>query len=172
MHSTMPGIGSEIMRTIENLDALAVWVGREVAYGDWQAIDQARIQQFADATGDQQWVHTDPERARNESPYQTTIAHGFLTLSLLPKLFESCLHIDDIGMSINYGLDRVRFTAPVRAGQRVRARLVLEKLEPVAGGVQARWSATVEIEDGEKPACVAQMLVRYYPKSPQTDRGS
>ncbi len=152
------------MRTIENLDALSAWVGREIACSDWLAIDQQRIQQFADATGDQQWIHTNPERAKRESPYRTTIAHGYLTLSLLPKLIESCLRVDGIGMAINYGLDRVRLPAPVRAGERVRARLVLEKLEPVSGGMQAHWSAAVEIEGGEKPACVAQMLVRYYPQ--------
>ncbi len=152
------------MRTIENLDALRAWVGREIACSDWLAINQERIQQFADATGDQQWIHTDPERARKQSPYKTTIAHGYLTLSLLPRLIESCLRIEGVGLSINYGLDRVRFPAPVRAGQRVRARVVLEKLEPVSGGVQAHCSATMQIEDGEKPACFAQMLVRYYPE--------
>ena len=152
------------MRIIENLDALSAWVGKEIACSDWLAIDQARIQLFADATGDQQWIHTDPERAKRESPYKATIAHGYLTLSLLPKLIESSLRVDGIGMAINYGLDRVRLPAPVRAGERVRARLVLEKLEPVGGGMQAHWSAVVEIEHGEKPACVAQMLVRYYPQ--------
>ncbi len=153
------------MRIIDNLDALSAWVGREVACSDWLAIDQERIQRFADATGDQQWIHIDPERARRESPYKTTIAHGYLTLSLLPQLAESSLRIDGVGMTINYGLDRVRLPSPVLTGQRVRARMALDRLEPVAGGgTQAHWSATVEIEHGDKPACVAQMLVRYYPK--------
>lgn len=153
------------MRVLENLDALPAWIGREVACSDWLAVDQARIQGFADASGDQQWIHTDPERAQRESPYKSTIAHGYLTLSLLPHLLESCLRIDGVGMAINYGLDRVRFPAPLLVGQRVRARLALERLESVAGGMQAHWSATVELEHGDKPACVAQMLVRYYPFS-------
>lgn len=151
------------MRVLENLDALPAWIGREVACSDWLAVDQSRIQRFADASGDQQWIHTDPERALRESPYKSTIAHGYLTLSLLPHLLESCLRIDGVGMAINYGLDRVRFPAPLLVGQRVRARLALERLESVAGGMQAHWAATVELEHGDKPACVAQMLVRYYP---------
>ncbi len=151
------------MRVLENLDALPAWIGREVACSDWLAVDQSRIQRFADASGDQQWIHTDPERALRESPYKSTIAHGYLTLSLLPHLLESCLRIDGVGMAINYGLDRVRFPAPLLVGQRVRARLALERLESVAGGLQAHWAATVELEYGGKPACVAQMLVRYYP---------
>ncbi|SDQ35565.1 MaoC family dehydratase [Pseudoxanthomonas sp. CF125] len=150
------------MRVLENLDALPAWIGREVACSDWLTVDQSRIQRFADASGDQQWIHTDPERALRESPYKSTIAHGYLTLSLLPHLLESCLRIDGVGMAINYGLDRVRFPAPLLAGQRVRARLALERLESVAGGMQAHWAATVELEHGDKPACVAQMLVRYY----------
>ncbi|MEO8459511.1 MAG: MaoC family dehydratase [Dokdonella sp.] len=158
------------MQVIESIDALSAWVGREVALSDWLLIDQHRIQLFADATGDQQWIHIDPERARRESPYKSTIAHGFLTVSTLPYLFESCLRIDGVGMAINYGLDRVRLPAPVLANQRVRARLVLDRLDPVAGGVQAHWSATIEIENGSKPACVAQMLVRYYPTAAHTDR--
>ena len=153
------------VQIIENLDALATWVGREVALSDWLLIDQERIQLFADATGDQQWIHTDPERARRESPYQATIAHGYLTLSLLPTIFSSSVRIDGIAMAVNYGLDKVRLPSPVLAGQSIRARLTLDKLEPVPGGVQAHWSATVEVEQGEKPACVAQMLVRYYPKT-------
>jgi acyl dehydratase len=150
------------MQVIPNLDALVEWVGKEVACSEWMTIDQERIQRFADATGDQQWIHLDAERAARESPYKSTIAHGYLTLSLMPMLFESCVRIDGIGMTINYGLDRVRFPAPVLANQRVRGRLGLDRLEPIAGGVQAHWSATVEVEHGEKPACVAQMLTRYF----------
>jgi acyl dehydratase len=150
------------LRVIESLDALARLTGSEVACSEWLLLDQARIQRFADATGDQQWIHTDPERAARESPYRSTIAHGYLTLSLLPMIFEACVRIDGVAMSINYGLDRLRFPAPVLAGQRVRGRLVLDRVEPIAGGVQAYWSATIEVEHGDKPACVALMLVRYY----------
>lgn len=153
------------LRIIDSLEHLAAWVGREVACSDWLAVEQSRIQQFADATGDQQWIHTDPERALRESPWRSTVAHGYLTLSLLPQLIESCLRIDGVGMAINYGLDRVRLPTPVMAGQRVRARVVLDQLHPVAGGMQAHWSATVELEQGDKPACIAQMLARYYPAS-------
>jgi len=151
------------MKIIESLDALPAWVGREVACSDWLQIDQARIQRFADATGDQQWIHVDAERAQRESPYKSTIAHGYLTLSLIPMLMESCLRIDGIAMAINYGLDKVRLPAPVRVNQRVRARLVLDALAPVSGGMQAHWSVTVDIEQVDKPACAAQMLARYYP---------
>ena len=163
------------MQLIPDLDALATWVGREVACSDWIAIEQERIQQFADATGDQQWIHLDPERARSESPYGGTIAHGFLTLSLLPALMQSCMQVDGLAMAINYGLDRVRLPSAVRAGQQVRARFMLDSLHAVDGGVQARWTATVECEGGERPACVAEMLVRYYPhpsSSPAHDGGN
>ena len=152
------------MQVIPNLDVLATWVGKEVACSDWLAIDQKRIQQFADATGDQQWIHIDPDRARSESPYGDTIAHGFLTLSLLPALMQSCVQVYGLAMAINYGLDRVRLPSPVLAGQQVRARFVLDSLDAVSGGMQARWTATVETEGGERPACVAEMLVRYNPK--------
>ena len=153
------------MQIIENIDALSAWVGREVALSDWLLIDQARIQRFADAIDDQQWIHTDPDRAQRESPYKATIAHGYLTLSLLPAIFASSVRIDGVAMTINYGLDRVRFPAPVLVGQRVRGRFVLDRVEPIAGGVQAYWSATVEVEHGDKPVCVAQMLARYFPHS-------
>jgi acyl dehydratase len=151
------------VRTIENLAALAEWAGKEIACSDWMTIDQDRIQRFADATGDQQWIHIDQERARLESPYQATVAHGYLTLSLLPTLIASCLRVDGVRLSINYGLDRVRFPAPVRVNRRVRARLTLDRLEPIEGGLQAYWSATVDIDGESKPACVAQMLSRLYP---------
>ena len=152
------------MQVIENPEALSAWVGKEVACSDWLMIDQERVQRFADATGDQQWIHTDPQRAQRESPYKAAIAHGYLTLSLLPYLIESCLRIDGVSMTVNYGLDRVRMPAPVLVGQRVRARLTLDRLEPVAGGLQAHWTATVELEHSDKPACVAQILARYYPQ--------
>lgn len=150
-------------RTINGLDDLATWIGREVAVSDWLLIDQARIQAFADVTGDHQWIHLDVERCRHESPYKAPIAHGYLILSMLPAMFDSSLRVEDLAMSINYGLDRVRLPSPVISGQRIRGRLALEKLEPVAGGMQAHWAATIEVENGTKPACVAQMLARYHP---------
>ena len=150
------------LRIIESLDALAALVGEELACSDWIAISQERIQRFADVSGDQQWIHVDAARAARESPFGGTVAHGYLTLSLLPMMFASCLRVDGVALAINYGLDRVRFPAPVLCGQSVRGRLLLQRLEPVAGGVQAHWLATVEIMGGDKPACVAQMLVCYY----------
>jgi len=150
---------------IHGIEALTEWTDKEVACSDWFHIDQTRIQQFAEVTEDRQWIHIDPERARRESPFGCTIAHGYLTLSLLPHLIESCLRVDGVAMAVNYGLDRLRFPAPVPAGARIRARVALERVEPVTGGIQAHWAITVEIEHNRKPACVAQMLARYYSSS-------
>ncbi len=157
------------IRIIDNLAALGEWIGREIACSDWMTIDQDRIQRFAGATGDQQWIHIDAERARRESPFGATVAHGYLTLSLLPTLIASCLRVDGVRMSINYGLDRVRLPARGRVARRVRARLPRERLAPIEGGVQAHWTATVDIEDEPKPACVAQTLTRLYPAPTPAD---
>jgi acyl dehydratase len=138
-------------------------VGEEIAVGDWLEITQARIDQFADATGDRQWIHVDPARAAAESPFRTTIAHGFLTLSLLSTLIRDAIQFTGIRMAINYGLNKVRFVSPVPAGARVRARLAVGAVEDIGGAVQVTWSATVERAGSEKPACVAEWLVRYYP---------
>jgi len=147
---------------IHGITELTAWAGKEVACSDWVSIDQQRVQQFADVTGDQQWIHTDPERAGRESPFGATVAHGYLTLSLLPYLQSRCVRVQGVKLAVNYGLDRVRFPAPVRVGARVRARISLAKTEAVTGGVQAHWNITVEIEHSDKPACVAQTLARYY----------
>ncbi|MFC7408597.1 MaoC family dehydratase [Hydrogenophaga atypica] len=150
------------MRSFERLEHLLALVGSEVAVSDWVQVSQARIQQFADATGDHQWIHLDEERARS-GPFGGTIAHGFLTLSLVPQFFDSSMAIGDLRMGVNYGLNKVRFTAPVPAGSRVRGRLTLHKVEAIAdNGFQATWAVTVEREGADKPACVAEMLVRYY----------
>ena len=152
-------------RIINGLAELQTWVGKEVALSDWLTIDQARIQAFADVTEDHQWIHLDVERCHRESPYRAPIAHGYLILSLIPMLFETSLRIDGLAMTVNYGLDRVRLPAPVISGQRIRGHLALEKLDEVKGGMQAHWAVTVEVEGGDKPACVAQMLARYYENS-------
>lgn len=150
------------MKSFARLDDLLALAGQEVAVSDWVEVSQARIQQFADATGDHQWIHLDVERARS-GPFGGTIAHGFLTLSLVPQFFDTSMAIGDLRMGVNYGLNKVRFTAPVPAGSRVRGRLTLQAVEPIAGnGFQATWDVTVEREDADKPACVAEMLVRYY----------
>ncbi len=152
-------------KIINGLAELKTWIGKEVAVSDWLSIDLARIQAFADVTDDHQWIHLDVERCLHESPYKAPIAHGYLILSLIPMLFESSLRIDGLAMTVNYGLDRVRMPAPVIAGQRIRGHLVREKLDEVNIGMQAHWAVTVEVEDGDKPACVAQMLARYIRQS-------
>jgi len=150
-------------RKIAIIEDLLSLVGQEVAVGDWVEITQDRIDQFADATGDHQWIHTDVERAKRESPYGTTIAHGFLTLSMLSYLLKQMIEIHlPIRMGINYGLNRVRFPAAVPAGSKIRARAVLQAVEEIAGGEQLLWNLTVEREGGDKPCCVAEWLVRQY----------
>ncbi len=148
--------------TIKSLEELRQWIGREIAASDWLAVDQERIDRFADATGDHQWIHVDPTRAKAESPFGATIAHGYLTLSLLPHMMLETLEVQGGRMSINYGLNRVRFAAPVRAGDRIRARFTLAALEDIPGGIQLTWHALIEIEGQHKPACVAEMIARRY----------
>ena len=140
----------------------------EIHLGPWLAIDQERINRFAEVTGDRQWIHIDPERARRESPYGATIAHGYLTLSLLPYLTESN-HPDffqknypGMRMRLNYGLNRVRFPAPVVVGSRIRARTILQAVEKIDKAVQIIYLITVEIEGGDKPALVAEFIARVY----------
>lgn len=151
------------------IDFLRPRLGTEIHVGPWLSIDQERIDAFASVTGDLQWIHTDPERARRESPYGTTVAHGYLTLSLLPFLTQSnhpdhfAANYPGMRFRVNYGLNRVRFPAPVTAGSRVRARTMLRDVERVGEGVQVSYLLTVEIDGGEKPACVAESLVRVYP---------
>jgi acyl dehydratase len=137
-------------------------VGEEIAVSDWLEVTQARIDRFADATGDHQWIHVDLARAATESPYKSTIAHGFLTLSLLSTLIRESIRFTGLRMAINYGLNRVRFISPVPAGSRIRTRLTLQAVDKVTGGVQVTWLATIEREGGEKPAAVAEWLVQYY----------
>ena len=148
---------------IQNLDALEDFVGREVATSDWFEVTEDRIQQFAGATEDRQWIHLDRERAKRESPYGVTIAHGFLTLSLLSHLSKQALQIQNgVRMAVNYGLNRVRFPSPVRAGTKIRARFTLQSLKDVGNAREAVFSVVVEEESQEKPCCVAEWVVRYY----------
>lgn len=147
---------------IESIAKLSEFVGREVAASGWIVVSQERINQFAEATEDQQWIHVDHERAAAESPFKTTIAHGFLTVSLLSRMAETAMRVGGVKMGVNYGFDRVRFVSPVPAGARIRARFVLTKIEAIDGGAQAVWNATIELENNLKPACVADWIVRYY----------
>jgi acyl dehydratase len=150
-------------RVIENVEELKGLVGQEVATSDWFEVTQQRINDFADATEDHQWIHVDVERAKTDSPFNSTIAHGFLTLSLLPHLAKQALKVEgDFRMGINYGLNRLRFVSPVPSGSRVRARFTLQSVEDVTGGIQITWSVTCETVGGQKPALVAEWLVRYY----------
>ena len=152
-----------MMRTLETLAELQALTGQEVAVSDWMTITQEQVNLFAEATGDHQWIHVDPERAR-AGPFGAPIAHGFLTLSLIPKLFESSFEIRQSSMGVNYGLNKVRFTAPVPVGSRVRGRMTLLSCEPIAGnGYQMAWQVTVEREGHDKPVCVAETLARRYP---------
>ena len=139
-------------------------VGEQIAVSDWLEVTQARINQFADATGDHQWIHVDPARAAVELPSKSTIAHGFLTLSLLSTLIRESIRFTGLRMAINYGLNRVRFVSPVPAGSRIRALITLKTVDAVTGGFQVAWEVTIEREGGDKPASVAEWLVRYYPE--------
>ncbi len=143
------------------LDDLKDRVGEVLGTSAWFEIDQARIDRFAEATGDHQWIHVDPQRAA-AGPFGTTIAHGFLTLSLLPELAEKAMHIDDVKMGINYGLNKVRFTGPVPAGSRVRAQIRLKACDPIDGGFQMTTEVTIEREGADKPVCVAEAVSRRF----------
>jgi acyl dehydratase len=141
---------------------LAEHAGSEVGTSAWITVSQAQIDAFADATGDRQWIHVDVARAAAETPFKSTIAHGFLTLSLLSTLVRQTVTIEGLRMAINYGLNRVRFVSPVPAGANIRARITLAAITPVDGGLQATWAITVERDQHDKPCLVAEWLVRYY----------
>ena len=143
------------------LASLQARVGEHLATSPWITVDQQRINLFAGATGDHQWIHIDPVRAA-AGPFGTTIAHGFLTLSLLPELAAAAMEIDDVKMGVNYGLNRVRFTAPVPAGSRLRAQLRLKTWEPIDGGAQLTMEVSIEREGSAKPVCVAEAVSRRY----------
>ncbi|MGI5351419.1 MaoC family dehydratase [Streptomyces sp. CA-250714] len=149
-------------RVFTSADELRAAVGQELGHSDWLEVDQKRIDLFADATGDHQWIHVDPERAAG-GPFGGTIAHGYLTLSLLPALVPQILRVEGMKMGVNYGTNKVRFPAPVPVGSRLRARATLVDVgETSDGGVQVAAQVTVEREGGDKPVCVAESLSRYY----------
>lgn len=149
------------MRVFENLSELRAAVGEELGTSDWLLVDQERIDQFAQATGDHQWIHTDTERAK-DGPFGTTIAHGYLTLSLIPMLTWGIYEVRGIAGALNYGLDKVRFPHPVAVNSRVRCRAELTSAEEVAGGLQAVVTCTIEVEGAPKPACIAATIVRFF----------
>jgi acyl dehydratase len=149
------------MRTFETIDALKELVGQEIGLSEWITVTQERIQLFADATHDHQWIHVDAERAK-AGPFGTTIAHGFLTLSLLPEMSASAFQVRGTRMGVNYGLNRVRFPAPVPSGSRLRGRFKLIGYEPLDGGAQLTVQVTMEREGSDKPVCVAESIGRRF----------
>jgi acyl dehydratase len=143
--------------------SLKEYEGREIAVTDWLTVTQDRIQQFAEATEDRQWIHIDRERAQKESPYSTTIAHGFLTLSLLSYFMKQAVQITGgVGMAINYGSNRVRFPSPVRSGSKIRAHVTVQSIKELSDCVEAVFAVSMEAEGAAKPCCVAESIVRYY----------
>lgn len=149
-------------RKIEGVDGLRALVGQEIGVSDWREISQDLINRFADATGDHQWIHIDVERAERESPFGTTIAHGYLLVSLVPTFSEEIFTVGGVKLVVNYGLNKVRFVSPVPAGSQLRMRSRLQELTEVPGGHQALLALTLEREGEEKPACVVEQLVRFY----------
>ncbi|HXN96946.1 MAG TPA: MaoC family dehydratase [Candidatus Acidoferrales bacterium] len=148
---------------VRDPQSLKELVGREIGVTEWFRVTQERIEQFAEATEDRQWIHLDQARTRTESPYGTTIAHGFLTLSLISYLVKELIQIQsDVRLAVNYGLNRVRFPAAVRADSRVRARVSVLTMKELPDSVEATYAVTIENEKSEKPACVAEWIVRYY----------
>ena len=152
------------IKVVESVHGLKDLVGREVGVSDWFVVSQERITQFAETIEDRQWIHVDRERAERESPYRTTIAHGFLTMSLLGHLMNQVIDVHGSRMSVNYGTNRVRFPAAVRAESRIRARVALDSVREVSDSVEAVFSFTVECDGSDKPCCVAEWVLRYYPE--------
>jgi acyl dehydratase len=148
---------------LSNASALRELIDREIAVSDWIDVTQERIDRFGDATGDRQWIHVDPARAA-ASPFKSTIAHGFLTLSLVSALGQTAVRIEGLRMAINYGVNRVRFITPVPAGSRIRGRFTPIAVSDENNAVQVTWRVTIEREQSEKPCCVAEWIVRYYPE--------
>ena len=149
------------MKSFEHLADLQPLLGQELGVSEWISVDQRRIDQFADATGDHQWIHIDPVRAA-AGPFKTTVAHGFLTLSLLPEMSASAFEVRDTRMGVNYGLNKVRFPAPVPSGSRLRGHFRLVKFERLEGGAQLTYEVRMEREGSEKPVCIAESVARRY----------
>jgi acyl dehydratase len=149
-------------RTVEGISGLKALVGEHLGYSDWVEIDQQRVNTFADATGDHQWIHVDPERAAKESPFGGPIAHGYLTMSLGPMLFPQIMSVTGIKMGVNYGCGKVRFPSPVPVGSRLRLGAELASVEDIPGGAQVTMVFTFQVEDAPKPSCVSEVIFRYY----------
>ena len=150
------------MVEVRDFAALGNQIGREIAVSDWFELSQDRITRFAETTEDRQWIHVDPRRAAAESPFKTTIAHGFLTLSMASAMLRSALSFPGVRMAINYGLNKARFIAPVPAGSRIRAHISPAAVDEISGTYQVHWGVTIEREGSAKPCCVLEWIVRYY----------
>ena len=149
-------------RNIEDIEELKTMVGQEIGISDWIKLTQERVNTFAEATGDHQWIHVDPERAKKESPYGGPIAHGYLTMSLAPYFLQQIMEIKKKRMGVNYGLNKVRFPAPVPVGGKLRMKAEVAEIEDIKGGVQIVIKMTFEVEGQEKPCCIAEAIYRYY----------
>jgi len=150
-----------MVEKIEGIEGLKAKVGEHLGYSAWHEVTQEQVNLFADATGDHQWIHVDLDRARS-GPFGGPIAHGYLTLSLIPALLAEVMEVSGVSMAINYGLDRLRFPSPVPVGSKLRAGVELHKVDDTPGGVQVTLGVTVEVEGSTKPSCVAEVLFRYY----------
>ena len=149
------------MRTIKGIEELKQLAGQELGSGDWHEVTQEQINQFADATGDHQWIHTDVERAK-KGPFGGPIAHGYFTLSIIPVLLRDVMSVEGMRMGINYGLNKLRLPAPVPIGSKIRANVKCASVEEVSGGLQGTFDVTVEVDGQDKPGCAAQVIYRYY----------
>jgi acyl dehydratase len=159
-----PSLDDPMPLVLETPNSLSDWAGREIGVTEWFTVREHLIQQFAEVTGDRQWIHLDRERAQKESRFGTTISHGFLTLSLLSAFLRQVLEIrGGVRMTVNYGLNRVRFPAPVRTDSRIRAHFVVQSVKDMAGVLEAVFHVTIDVENTSKPACVAEWVLRYYP---------
>ena len=148
--------------TFDGIDAVRAAVGTHLGFSDWTEITQERVDEFADATGDHQWIHVDPGRARAESPFGGPIAHGYLTLALSNEMLPRIVEVRGVSMGVNYGVDKVRFPAPVPVGSRLRAGAELLEVTDVPGGIQTKMGITIEVEGNAKPACVVESLSRFF----------
>jgi acyl dehydratase len=146
---------------VQSIDDLTPLIGTHLGYSDYRTVTQQEVNLFADATGDHQWIHSDPERAK-AGPFGQTIAHGYLTLSLIPVLLGGVIKVDGVSMGVNYGTNKVRFTSPVPVGSQIRAGATLASVEAIPGGAQVALDVVVEVKDAPKPSCVAQVVYRYY----------
>jgi acyl dehydratase len=146
---------------VKSMEDLTPLIGTHLGYGEYRTVTQEEVNLFADATGDHQWIHVDPERAK-AGPFGGPIAHGYLTLSLIPVLLRGVMQVDGVAMGVNYGTNKVRFTSPVPVGSEIRAGATMASVEDIAGGVQVALDVVVEVKDAPKPSCVAQVVFRYY----------